>query len=90
MISRIRIDAFGPTAAAVEHALFAAYARFNDVLELDAMPGEQVIERELAEPHGTRHAFKGRMILHPDVQENAPQRKHVVNEALWPLHPVVS
>jgi hypothetical protein len=77
MISRIRIDAFGASAADVEHSLFVAYAHFNDALELNAMPGEQVIERDLVEPHGTRHAFKGRMILHPDTQEAAAQRKHV-------------
>lgn len=77
MISRIRIDAFGASAADVEHALMAAYARFNEVLELDASPGEQVIERQLEEPYGTRHAFNGRMTLHPDVQEAAPQRKHI-------------
>ncbi len=90
MISRIRIEAFGPSAAEVEHALLVAYAHFNEVLELDAMPGEQVIERDVAAPHGTRHAFSGRMILHPDVQENAAQRKHVVREVLSPLHPVIT
>lgn len=82
MISRIRIDAFGASAADVEHALFTAYAHFNEVLELNAEPGEQVIERDLPEPFGTRHAFKGRMILHPDVQEAAAQRKHVERQAL--------
>lgn len=37
MISRIRIEAFGPSAADVEHALFVAYTRKH--VERQPVPG---------------------------------------------------
>jgi hypothetical protein len=73
MISRIRIDGFGHSASEVETWLWAAASRMNDDLQLDASFGEQVIERDLPEPHGSRHAFRGRLTLHPNTAENARQ-----------------
>lgn len=78
MISRIRFDAFGSTAAEVENWLRAAASQTNHDLALQSSFGEQVIERSLAEPEGSRFAFKGRLILHPNTAEDAPQKHEAV------------
>lgn len=83
MISRIRVEAFGATAAEVEATLQAAarviYRSFDDTLP-EAEPawpadGETHIERDLAEPLGTATAWKGRMLLHLNVADDARQRE---------------
>lgn len=74
MVSRIRLDAFGETAAAVEQALNTAAHKINEALEADAaLDGDMVIERSSAEPYGTRHAYRGRLSIHPDTQETLAQ-----------------
>lgn len=78
MISRIRIEAFGHTAAEVENWLTALASRVNFDFGLQSSFGEQVIQRNVGEPEGTRLAFNGRLILHPNVAEDAPQRHAIV------------
>ena len=67
MISRIRIEAFGPSAADVEAQLQHAAQVADDGLKLDALQGEQVIERDCSAPADSHYSFKGRLILHPNV-----------------------
>lgn len=72
MISRIRLEAFGVSAAAVEHTLHQAANSIDEhVFGSPAFSwrGEQVIERAMEEPEGSRHAFHGRLLLHPDTAE---------------------
>ena len=71
MISRIRLDAFGesPQAVASTFEIMVAVLQalpINDHAD-PVMPGECVIERDLNEPDDTRHAWKGRLVLHPNV-----------------------
>lgn len=68
LIARIRIDAYGSTAGETELMLL------NFATECDKATGrptcaygEQVIERNMDEPYGSTFAFKGRLILHPDL-----------------------
>lgn len=81
MISRIRIEAFGASAAEVEATLHAAasviYRSFDDTVpdagEKLIPDGEQHIERDLVEPAGTVDAWKGRMLLHLNVASDSRQ-----------------
>lgn len=72
MVTRVRIEARGASAAEVEAVLHAAAAAFAEELGEDTAHGEQFIEREMAEPAGYT-AFSGRLILHPNVASDAPQ-----------------
>ena len=67
MISRIRIEAFGPSARVIEDVLIDATLKFEEALGTDIMRGECVIERQMDEPENTNFSFKGRLILHPDI-----------------------
>lgn len=82
MISRIRIEAYAPSAAEVEATLKAAYALIVQTLEpgsrvsgsIEAEPDdEMVIERDLVEPFGSITAFKGRMRLLLNVANDGGQ-----------------
>jgi hypothetical protein len=89
MISRVRLEAFGPTASAVDAVLIEAARRIDEAVFLDAVRGEQVIERVFEEPDGSRHAFKGRLLLHPNVADDARQRQaFLASSSLpWYTHP---
>lgn len=73
MITRIRIEAQGASAAEVESHLVAAADAIEEAISLDGVRGEQVILREMAEPEGTSTAFQGRLIVHPNVADDARQ-----------------
>jgi hypothetical protein len=64
MISRIRIDGSGESAADVEAGLHDAADRVEAAFAPHAVKrGEQVIERDLEEPDGS-FAFIGRLLLY--------------------------
>jgi hypothetical protein len=66
MISRVRLEAYGRNAAAVEESLTNAADSLDDNLFASKSGrGEQVIERSQEEPDGSVFAFRGRLILHP-------------------------
>jgi hypothetical protein len=70
MISRIRLDAYGGTAGQCEQALLAAASSIDNALwpeQSGPAYGAQVIERNLVEPMGSKFAFQGRLVLHPDL-----------------------
>ena len=69
MISRIRLDAYGQTADAVERTLYPHADEFEKVLGVSVSRGECVIERQMEEQEHSMFAFKGRLILHPDISE---------------------
>ncbi len=69
MISRIRLDAFGRTPDAVSETLYPHADLIEKMLGVDVCRGECVIERQLAEPEGSLFAFKGRLLLLPDISE---------------------
>jgi hypothetical protein len=70
MISRIRIEAFGQTAEAVERTLYPHADLIEEMLGISVARGECVLERSTEEPEGSRWAWKGRLQLHPDVSDN--------------------
>lgn len=67
MISRIRLEAFGATADEVERTLYPHAEEIEKLLGRPVSYGQCVIERKLDEPSGSRFAFEGRLILHPDI-----------------------
>jgi hypothetical protein len=67
MISRIRLDAYGPTADHVERTLYPHADQIEKLLGVGVSRGECVIERQLEEPFDSPFTFKGRLILHPDI-----------------------
>lgn len=86
MITRIRIDAQGATAAEVESHLHWMAAQIAEALgEVAGTPdpqtkreptiscGEQLIERQVREQQGSFCAHTGRLIVHPNVADDAPQ-----------------
>lgn len=76
LLSRLRLEAFGDSAAAVEWTLKRAARTIEETLDLEGCSGEQVIERDVGEPDGD-FAYKGRLIYHPNVADDAKQRKHL-------------
>jgi hypothetical protein len=75
MITRVRLEACGPSAARVEKALVLAAQAIDGQLHLQAlMDGESVIERQVEEPFGGDFAWRGRLVLHANVAEDAKQR----------------
>jgi len=68
MISRVRFEAYGPTAASVEQQLLEfASACDSAIGAAETNYGEMVIERQLTEAYGSDYAFKGRQTLHPSI-----------------------
>lgn len=66
MISRVRLDAYGSCAGAVEKSLVNAADSLDcNLFSQPAGRGQQVIERVLEEPDGSKFAFRGRLLLHP-------------------------
>lgn len=76
MVSRVRIEAFGFSAADVERSLRLAATAMDAHLGLESSWGEQVIEKDMAEPVDSVFHFKGRLILHPNVARDALQLRH--------------
>lgn len=73
MVTRVRIDADGATATEVEAVLRAVAEALEERYTWLAPLGEQVIERQLAEPEGATTAFRGRLTLHPNVASDSGQ-----------------
>lgn len=72
MVTRVRIEAQGGSAAEVEATLRLVADTLESIYGWIASRGEQVIERQMAEPEGhTAHA--GRLILHPNVASDSGQ-----------------
>lgn len=74
MISRIRIEAYGHSADEVERTLYPHADLFEHVLGVSVNRGECVIERAQDYPDDSVFAFKGRLVLHPDIGEGAQMR----------------
>ena len=72
MLTRVRLEADGCSATEVEAILHAAADVLDEALNLQAIAGEQIIQREMGEPMG-RTAFTGRLVLHPNVADDAGQ-----------------
>jgi len=79
MITRIRIDAMGESAAEVE-AHFRAITRLLNAIGLEVHEGEQHIERDSIENPGYT-AHKGRLLLHPNTATDAAQVRLLKNDA---------
>lgn len=73
MITRVRIEAQGASAAEVEATMVAAANVFDEGMRLQAIRGEQVIQREFSEPCGSPTAFSGRLVIHPNVASDGSQ-----------------
>lgn len=73
MISRIRLDAYGKSPEDVANTLYphADLIEGPAVLGVPVSRGECVIERQLGEPEGSAFAFRGRLVLHPDISTTA-------------------
>lgn len=69
MISRIRLDAYGRTPGDVSETLYPHADYIEEMLGVGVSRGEFVVERNLEEPEESVFAFKGRLILHPDISE---------------------
>lgn len=68
MISRVRFEAYGPTAAEVEKQLLEFASVCDSAISVESVAyGEMVIERQLTEAYGSEYAFKGRQTLHPSI-----------------------
>lgn len=76
MIFRVRVEAYGYSAADCENSLRKAADAMDVHLGLEASRGQQVIEKDAAEPEGSLFHFKGRLILHPNVSDTAAQHYH--------------
>lgn len=64
MLSRIRLDAFGLTPAAVTETLYPHADYIQELLGKEISRGEFVVSRNLAEPADSDFAFSGRLVLH--------------------------
>lgn len=73
MVTNVRIDADGQTAAEVEKLLHGVADALDEQFGWIASRGELVIERQLAEPEGAHTAFHGRLKLHPNVASDSGQ-----------------
>lgn len=67
MISRIRLNSYGSTAALCSQVLHDHANLIEEMLGVSVSRGEEVIQRSLAEPDGCDYAYEGRLTLHPDV-----------------------
>ncbi len=76
MVFRVRVEAYGYSAADCENSLRKAADAMDVHLGLEATRGEQVIEKDSGEPEGSLFHFKGRLILHPNVADSALQLRH--------------
>lgn len=73
MVTRVRIEAQGATAAEVEaHLQCAADAVAGYLGESEPIKGEQFIERDQSEPEGYT-AHKGRLLVYLNVASDSPQ-----------------
>lgn len=64
MLSRIRLDAFGLTPAAVADTLYPHADLIQELLGKEISRGEFVVSRSLEEPEDSKFAFSGRLVLH--------------------------
>lgn len=71
MISRIRMDAYGNSPGDVSNTLYPHADEIEKLLGVPVSRGEFVVERCLEEPDDSVFAFKGRLILHPDISTTA-------------------
>lgn len=88
-LTRVRLEAQGPSAAEVEAALVSAACEINERLSLESGFGEQFTQREMGEPEGDT-AFSGRLVMHPNVATDAAQhdRLRQIREAEFqPIRP---
>lgn len=72
MVTRVRIEAMGASAAEVEAHMNAVADLLDGRFNWIASRGEQIIKRELGEPDG-HTAFSGRLTLHPNVADDSGQ-----------------
>jgi len=63
-LSRIRLDAFGLTPAAVTDTLYPHADLIQEMIGKEVSRGEFVVSRNLEEPIDSDLAFSGRLILH--------------------------
>lgn len=66
-ISRIRLDAYGTSAGICAQVLHDHAAHIERLLGVSVSRGQEVIERQLAEPADSMFAYSGRLLLHPDI-----------------------
>lgn len=71
MITRIRIEACGATIDDVTATLYPHADLIETLLGVHVSRGECVIERQLSEPEASVFAYKGRLLLHPDIGHTA-------------------
>lgn len=74
MISRIRLEASGTTMGDVDSDLRDLAKQVRDLFWRPVLEGEHVYERQMGEPAGADTAYKGRLILHPDIS-TVPQMR---------------
>lgn len=68
VIARVRIDAYGTSAAEIEATLLEYATRCDMATERPSVSyGQCVIERNLEEQWGADYSWKGRLVLHPDI-----------------------
>lgn len=77
MLSRIRLDAYGGSADEVERTLYPHAAEMERLLGVSVSRGECVIERQVDEPEDGPFAFRGRLLLHPDISPAHGREKRV-------------
>jgi hypothetical protein len=68
MLTRIRLDALGYTAEEVERTLYPHADKIEKLIGRGISRGECVIERDVVEPDDSKFAWKGRLVLHVDIQ----------------------
>jgi hypothetical protein len=67
-VARVRVDAFGESAAEVEVTLLAYGGRCDAASQAsECQYGECVIERNLEEQWGATYSWRGRLILTPSI-----------------------
>lgn len=71
MISRVRLEAHGPSMEAVNSTLSEAAARIKPLLSQPVYDGDYLIQRDNMEQSADQapsvYQFKGRMVLHPNT-----------------------
>lgn len=72
-IFNIRLRAYGETADVCSRVMHDHADLIEDMLGVHVTRGEEVIERQLAEPDGSLFTYEGRLLLHPDIQSEAEQ-----------------
>lgn len=67
-ITRVRFDAYGPSAAQVSDTLVGFASQVDGLLAVpECSYGECVIERNLTEADGEDYSWKGRLTIHPCI-----------------------